>query len=103
MADDLDRLSLLQIALLHILVIILVLPLPVCARCCLRHDLSNVRKGAASRNPANGPALSLDRLQVDYVRGGVERFILISPKDKLGFLSDLAQKGVDLKKLDGQA
>ena len=65
--------------------------------------LASIQRVFPTRNPINGPALSLDRLQVDYVKDGVTRFILISPKDKLGFLSDLAQRGVDLNKLESHS
>jgi hypothetical protein len=42
--------------------------------------LTSIQRVFPTRNPVNGPALSLDRLQVDYVTGGIRRFILISPK-----------------------
>ena len=45
-----------------------------------------------TRNPLSSPALSLDRLKIDYGRG---RSIMISPKDSDAFLRDLqARRGV---------
>lgn len=42
-------------------------------------------------NPLSSPALSLDRLRIDY---GRDRSIMISPKDKRQFLQDLeARRG----------
>lgn len=39
-----------------------------------------------TNNPLSSPALSLDRLRIEYGRG---RAIMISPRDKLRFLDDL--------------
>jgi hypothetical protein len=39
----------------------------------------------------NHPALSLDRLRVNYRYGGQIKFYLISPLDKSGFLHEMAQ------------
>lgn len=47
---------------------------------------SQVRLATPTRNPASSPALSLDRLRIDY---GAGRFILVSPLDKAGFLGEL--------------
>jgi hypothetical protein len=44
-----------------------------------------------TRNPLSAPAPSLDRLQIDYrKKNGWAWFTLISPKDKEGFVRDLA-------------
>lgn len=40
-------------------------------------------------NPLSSPALSLDRLQIDYGRG---QSIMISPKDKDQFIQDLEMR-----------
>ncbi len=48
------------------------------------------------------PALSLDRLQVDYSKGSQARFTLISPEDKLSFMQDLAANAEDLEVRDGR-
>ncbi|MDX1605745.1 MAG: PH domain-containing protein [Candidatus Competibacterales bacterium] len=41
-----------------------------------------------TRNPLSSPALSLDRLRIDYGRG---RSIMVSPQDKRRFLNRLEQ------------
>lgn len=46
-------------------------------------QISSIR---ATSNPLSSPALSTDRLQIDYGRG---QSIMISPKDKEEFLRDL--------------
>ena len=44
-----------------------------------------------TRNPFSAPAPSLDRLQVNYRRkSGTRGMVLIAPKDKEGFVRDLA-------------
>jgi Bacterial PH domain len=47
--------------------------------------LSSVRKIEATKSSASGPALSLDRLRVDYEKSGTLKSILISPLDQEGF------------------
>ena len=42
-----------------------------------------------SRNALASPAFSLDRLEIKYGKG---KMILISPKDKSAFLTDLGRK-----------
>jgi len=42
-----------------------------------------------TRNPLSSPALSLDRLRIDYGRG---RSLMISPADKDGFLRELERR-----------
>jgi hypothetical protein len=41
-----------------------------------------------SRSPFSSPALSLDRLQIDY---GAGKSILISPADKEGFIEAIEE------------
>jgi len=53
--------------------------------------LDSIQQVSPTRNMLSSPALSLDRLRVEYSQNGKERYILISPKDKPGFLRDLAQ------------
>jgi hypothetical protein len=44
-----------------------------------------------TRNPLSAPAPSLDRLQINYRRtNGWRKFVLISPRDKMAFVRDLA-------------
>jgi hypothetical protein len=57
-----------------------------------------------TRNPLSAPAPSLDRLQINY-RGtdGETRFALISPKDKEGFVRDLARAAPRLRSPGGES
>ena len=50
--------------------------------------LENIRKVSHTRNPLSSPALSLDRLDIEYSGG----FILISPADKNTFLNVLKER-----------
>ncbi len=65
--------------------------------------LASIQRVYPTRNPLSAPAMSLDRLQVDYTKDGQAHFVRISPKDKLGFLRDLAQSAGDLEVRDGSA
>ncbi len=47
-----------------------------------RIALADVRKVSPSRNPLSSPALSLDRIRIDYGNHG---FVLVSPGDRVGF------------------
>ena len=51
--------------------------------------LREVRAVVPSRSLLSGPALSLDRLRIDYGRA---RLLLISPKDRQRFLSELQNR-----------
>jgi len=51
-----------------------------------RIALREIGAVSATRDPSSGPALSLDRLRVEYGGG---RALLISPRDASGFLMDL--------------
>jgi hypothetical protein len=56
-----------------------------------------------TRNPLSAPAPSLDRLRIDYRRkNGKLGFTLISPKDKEGFVRDLASAAPHLRSPDGE-
>lgn len=48
--------------------------------------LSEIRAVEPTRNPLSSPALSLDRLRIDYGRGSS---VMISPRDKARFLAEL--------------
>jgi hypothetical protein len=54
-----------------------------------RVPLEGIREVRPTRNPISAPACSLDRLQIDYEVGGRSRWLLVSPKDKEGFLRAL--------------
>lgn len=55
--------------------------------------LAEIRAIRRTRNPLSAPAFSLDRLQIDYGRWGG---VLISPKDRTGFLRALHARRPDL-------
>lgn len=54
-----------------------------------RIPLRDIRSADASRNPVSSPALSLDRLRIDYGSG---RVVYISPRDREGFLRELESR-----------
>ena len=53
--------------------------------------LSAIQKISPSNNSIASPALSLDRLRIDYQKEDKAKFILISPKDKQAFTQALQQ------------
>ena len=63
-------------------------------------SIDTIREISESNNPLSSPANSLDRLEINYSRKGT---ILISPKDKAGFLNHLIEINpkIDLKIKNG--
>ena len=53
--------------------------------------LKDITAVIPTHNPLSSPALSLDRLRIDY---GRNRSIMISPRDKEGFIRQLRARGV---------
>lgn len=53
-----------------------------------RVPLREIRLVRSTRNPLSSPALSLDRLRIEYGR----RAIMISPDDKARFLEELQKR-----------
>lgn len=53
-----------------------------------RVPLREIRAVSATRNPLSSPALSLDRLRIDYGH----RSIMVSPQDKEAFLKELRMR-----------
>lgn len=51
--------------------------------------IADITKVSPSRSPFSSPALSLDRLRIDY---GAHKHILVSPQNKAGFLRAIGQK-----------
>lgn len=51
--------------------------------------IDSITKVTASRSPLSSPALSLDRLRIEY---GKRRRIMISPADKRGFLKAIGRE-----------
>ena len=58
------------------------------ARICYK-DVVEVRK---TRNPISSAALSINRLQIDYMESGVRRMVLISPVRRNEFLKQLEER-----------
>lgn len=56
------------------------------------YNSANVKQVTPTRNPLSSPALSLDRLRIEFIDN---HSVMISPADKEGFLRELD----DLKKL----
>jgi hypothetical protein len=67
-----------------------------------RVPLNSIQEVSPSRNPASAPAWSLDRLRVEYVKGGAARSLYISPLDKEGFMRDLADSAPGLELRGGR-
>jgi len=54
----------------------------------IRIPLETIKSATPSRNLLASPALSLDRLMIKY---GPNKSVLVSPKDKSGFLAAIGQ------------
>ena len=54
-----------------------------------RVEIRSIVEITPTRSTASAPAMSLDRLAIRYRKGGSVRTILVSPKDKGGFLHAL--------------
>lgn len=52
-------------------------------------SLDDINSVKATRNPLSSPALSLDRLMINY---GKNRKVMVSPADKRGFLKAIGQE-----------
>lgn len=59
--------------------------------------LDTIQEVFPTHNPLSAPAWSLDRLQVNYRKDSLARFILISPEDQIRFMHDLATNEEDLE------
>ncbi|PYS77292.1 MAG: hypothetical protein DMF66_10395 [Acidobacteria bacterium] len=64
-----------------------------------RVPLDSIEEVRPSRSPASAPAWSLDRVAVEYLKGGSTRTLHISPSDKHGFMRELADSvpGLELR------
>jgi hypothetical protein len=64
-----------------------------------RVSLDSIQEVSPSRNPASAPTWSLDRLRVEYLKGGSTRTLYVSPEDKSAFLQDLVDStpGLELR------
>ena len=57
--------------------------------------LAEIRDVRPTRSPLSSPAPSLDRLRIDY---GKRRSVMISPRDKEGFLRELAARTANARR-----
>jgi PH (Pleckstrin Homology) domain-containing protein len=62
-----------------------------------RVPLANIQEVSPTRSAASAPAWSLDRLRVEYLKGGRSRVLLVSPSDKWAFMRDLADAAPGLE------
>jgi hypothetical protein len=62
-----------------------------------RVPLANIQEAAPTRSAASAPAWSLDRLRVEYLKGGRSCALLVSPSDKWAFMRDLADAAPGLE------
>ena len=64
-----------------------------------RVSLASIQDVRPSRNPASSPTWSLDRLRVEYLKGGSTRTLYVAPEDKSAFLQDLVDStpGLELR------
>jgi len=58
----------------------------------VRIPYENIQKMTKTMNPISSAALSLRRLQIDYVEKGVRQMALISPKDRDGFMAEIERR-----------
>ncbi|MDC4305773.1 PH domain-containing protein [Acinetobacter baumannii] len=52
-------------------------------------NIDDITQIEPTHNPLSSPALSLDRLKISYMKNGRIAKVIISPKDKEGFLNTL--------------
>lgn len=57
-------------------------------------DINSIRKISETNNPISSPATSFDRLELVYNKHGS---ILISPKDKSGFIKDILKVNPEIE------
>lgn len=58
----------------------------------IRVPYESIRGIKETRNPLSSAAMSIDRIQIDYIENGVHKMVLISPKPKKEFIKKLEQK-----------
>ncbi len=61
-----------------------------------RVPLDAIERVRPTRNPLASAALSLDRLRIDYRTGRFTRSVMISPRDREGFLRELSARAPHL-------
>jgi hypothetical protein len=58
--------------------------------------LTDIQEIHPTESPVSSPAWSLDRLQVRFLRGGLEQSLCISPMDQAAFLADISAADMNL-------
>lgn len=53
--------------------------------------LENIKTVSKTNNSISSPALSLDRLKIEYLKDGKMKQILVSPRDQQGFCKELQE------------
>ena len=56
-----------------------------------RIPLSDIQRVSLTNNSVASPALSLDRIKIDYVKDGQSKFILVAPRNKAKFCEAIGQ------------
>ena len=54
--------------------------------------LNQIQRVSPTTNSIASPALSLDRIKIEYTKNGENKFILLSPRDKTAFCDAIHQK-----------
>ena len=54
-------------------------------------SLENIKTVSKTNNSISSPALSLDRLKIEYLKDGKMKQILVSPRDQQGFCKELQE------------
>lgn len=57
-------------------------------------DIKTIRKVSETYNPISSPAVSIDRLEITYNNSET---VLVSPKDKKGFINSLIEKNPNIE------
>ena len=52
-------------------------------------QLENIQKIEQTFNPLSAPALSLDRIRIQYIKNGISHSIMVSPKNKAEFIKKI--------------
>lgn len=58
----------------------------------IRIEYKDVIKMEKTLNPLSSAAMSLKRLQIDYIENGVRQMALISPKDRDKFIAEINRR-----------
>jgi hypothetical protein len=57
----------------------------------IKVDIDTIKRLSETNNPLSSPATSLDRLELKYLKNGKIDTVMISPKDKSGFIKMLTE------------